>query len=98
MVDCQKNKANKVIAEQHIVLITDKRLHRFPWESLTPLRGKSVSRVPALSFIRDRLRSDVAKTDKYSVRDACYVLNPSGDLVETEKRMKPHLERYTCYK
>ena len=41
--------------EAHTFLLLDKELQAFPWESLPCLRGRSVSRLPALSFLRDRL-------------------------------------------
>ncbi|KAH9460084.1 hypothetical protein Pst134EB_008287 [Puccinia striiformis f. sp. tritici] len=43
---------------QHLFLILDKHLHGFPWEVLPILMGHSVSRIPSLSFLRDRLDGD----------------------------------------
>ncbi|KFH63503.1 hypothetical protein MVEG_10912 [Podila verticillata NRRL 6337] len=39
----------------HIVLILDKHLQMFPWESCPGLRGEAVSRLPSICFLRDRL-------------------------------------------
>ena len=42
----------------HTILVLDKALHAFPWESLPCLRGLAVSRVPSLAYLR-RLLGDV---------------------------------------
>ena len=36
----------------HIILVLDKALHTFPWESLPCLHGRAVSRVPSLAYLR----------------------------------------------
>lgn len=41
--------------KQHLFLILDKNLQGFPWEVLPNLKGHSISRIPSLSFLRDRL-------------------------------------------
>lgn len=42
-------------APRHTILILDKRLHAFPWESLPCLDGLAVSRVPSMKALRDRI-------------------------------------------
>src|SRR5947209_12599899 len=39
----------------HTVLIIDKSVHMFPWESLPCLEGHPVSRLPSLASLRERL-------------------------------------------
>ncbi|KAF9105230.1 hypothetical protein BGX29_000419 [Mortierella sp. GBA35] len=39
----------------HIILILDKHLQMFPWESCPVLRDEAVSRVPSIWFLRDRI-------------------------------------------
>ncbi|KAG0257307.1 hypothetical protein BG011_004021 [Mortierella polycephala] len=39
----------------HVILILDKHLQSFPWESCPVLRGEAVSRVPSMWFLRDRI-------------------------------------------
>ncbi|KAJ1659087.1 separin protein [Dispira simplex] len=39
----------------HVVLILDKHLQLLPWESMPCLRQRSVSRLPSLHFLRDRM-------------------------------------------
>ncbi|KAL5499098.1 ESP1 [Sanghuangporus vaninii] len=41
--------------DAHTFLVLDKNVQGIPWESLPVLRGHSVSRVPSISFIADRL-------------------------------------------
>lgn len=55
--DIQKDmlKPAEASSQQHLFLILDKHLHGFPWECLPHLRGHSISRIPSLSFLRDRL-------------------------------------------
>ena len=44
-----------VTAPRHTILILDKQLHAFPWESLPCLDGLAVSRVPSMKALRDRI-------------------------------------------
>jgi separase len=39
----------------HVILIVDKHLQMFPWESCPVLRDEAVSRVPSIWFLRDRI-------------------------------------------
>lgn len=83
---------------EHTFLILDKHLHAFPWESLPCLRGRSVSRLPSLSFLRDRL--DLAA--EHGAQDfldvsidpsrTSYILNPGGDLRHTQQTFEPWLK------
>ncbi|KAI5983296.1 peptidase family C50-domain-containing protein [Pisolithus albus] len=93
-------KKGDVIDDDHIFLVLDRRLQGIPWESIPVLRGRSVSRIPSLNFLLDRvhlaaLQSRAARSsesqpvvDRISIdpRKAYYILNPSGDLKGTEGR------------
>ncbi|KAI8634582.1 peptidase family C50-domain-containing protein [Xylariaceae sp. FL1651] len=83
----------------HTILILDKPLHVFPWESLPCLHGLAVSRVPSLDCLRrsilesrdpgsDNEPSDVASGSRaghhVSTNSGTYILNPSADLTNTE--------------
>ncbi|KAF2093658.1 hypothetical protein NA57DRAFT_81158 [Rhizodiscina lignyota] len=46
---------SKFEAAPHTILILDKTLHAFPWESLPCLAGLSVSRLPSMEALRERL-------------------------------------------
>ncbi|WAQ82072.1 hypothetical protein PtA15_2A385 [Puccinia triticina] len=80
---------------QHLFLILDKNLHGFPWEVLPILTGHSVSRIPSLSFLRDRLgdeqANDLAPLSIDPTRTS-YILNPSGDLTSTQLKFEGWLE------
>jgi len=83
---------------QHLFLILDKHLHGFPWEVLPILIGHSVSRVPSLSFLRERL-GDAQETTKTGIAampidptGTSYILNPSGDLASTQLKFESWLE------
>lgn len=83
--------------DEHTFLILDKRLQPFPWESLPCLRGRSVSRLPSLSFLRDRLdlaanRSPTAPHDfVVDYARTAYLINPGGDLKNTQQTFEPWL-------
>lgn len=86
--------------QQHTYLILDKTLQAFPWESLPCMRGQSVSRIPSMSFLRDRLdlasaRSGAGGNHRIVVDSgkAAFVLNPGQDLVNTQKLFEPWLDR-----
>ena len=77
----------------HTVLVLDKALHLFPWESLPCLQGFPVSRVPSLECLRERVvqfrnsRSGVV-VDRTS---GAYILNPTGDLRTTQATFEKDL-------
>ncbi|EKM60615.1 uncharacterized protein PHACADRAFT_203784 [Phanerochaete carnosa HHB-10118-sp] len=85
--------------DAHMFLVLDKNVAGVPWESLPILRGRSISRIPSVDFLLDRLEycqqmkvagSSAAQgsVDRIVVdpRSTYYVLNPSGDLKNTEGR------------
>nr|GAT53299.1 cysteine peptidase C50 [Mycena chlorophos] len=86
----------KVEQDEHMFLILDKNIQGLPWESIPVLRGQSVSRIPSVDFLLDRiqlagwgLKSRVG-VDRAQVdpRSGYCLLNPSGDLVRTEGRFQ----------
>lgn len=92
---------DKIPTSAHTILILDKDLHMFPWESMPCLEQLPISRLPSLAALRERL---LAATSSAAIQDApaghyisakaggTSMLNPSGDLVHTSKAIKPHLE------
>ena len=86
--------------DEHTFLVLDQDLQAFPWESLPCLQGRSVSRLPALSFLRDRLDHAAAHASLEApphevVVDhgrTAFVLNPGGDLKNTQKTFEPWLD------
>jgi separase len=88
-------------ATQHMILILDNNLHGFPWESLPYLERLSISRLPSLAALRERLFSVKQNTLQQKHVPGHYiraesggtsVLNPSGDLSHTTKTLKPRLD------
>lgn len=76
-------------ASQHTILVLDKELIAFPWESLSCLKGQAVTRMPSLGCIKkrlDRLRlqDPNASTLRISRNNGAYILNPSTDLTSTQ--------------
>lgn len=82
-----------------LICIFDEILQRLPWESMPHIRDNTlpVSRCPAAAFVFAsciRNRSDennVVITATF--RNARTLVNPSGDLKRTQKKMKPVFER-----
>jgi separase len=85
--------------DSHLILVLDRRLHAFPWESLPCLQTSSVSRVDSMLTLRDRILEmrSVAKSEAgrhiVSKRTGSYILNPGGDLKGTESTMAPELSK-----
>jgi separase len=71
-------------SHKHMILIPDKNIQHLPWESISILRGHSVSRMPSLEMLSQYLALEQT-VDQDSV---FYLLNPSGDLTRTEKNFK----------
>ncbi|KAL7800000.1 peptidase family C50 domain-containing protein [Trichoderma ceciliae] len=74
----------------HTVLVLDKLLHAFPWESLPCMDGLSVSRVPSLACLRQLIQeagrgpASESRGHFVSAKAGTYILNPSSDLTNTE--------------
>jgi len=82
--------------EQHLILVLEKRLLAFPWESLPCLEGVSVSRVGNMLSLRKQIlamrnqsRGNIQTSDRcvINIKGGTYILNPSGDLINTEKTL-----------
>jgi separase len=88
-------------ASRHTILILDNNLHAFPWESLPCLEQLSISRLPSLAALRERILSARSSATQQDAAPGHYIststggtsiLNPSGDLAHTSKTIKPHLD------
>ncbi|KAI6779724.1 Peptidase C50 [Emericellopsis cladophorae] len=85
-------------AGTHTILVLDKALHMFPWESMPCLKELPVSRVPSLAALRRLITEAKASKNKMNnggddVADGhyispqeggSYILNPSSDLKNTQ--------------
>jgi separase len=88
-------------AAQHTILILDNNLHGFPWESIPCLEKLSISRLPSLAALRERLLTarSCASHDEHppghyirAGSGGASILNPSGDLSHTSKTLQPRLD------
>ncbi|KAG0156236.1 hypothetical protein PDIDSM_3413 [Penicillium digitatum] len=84
---------------KHTILVLDKALHLFPWESLPCLQGYPVCRVPSLECLRDRVlqfrkASSGAMVDRSS---GAFVLNPTGDLRTTQTTFEQDLSQFKSW-
>ncbi|KUJ21034.1 uncharacterized protein LY89DRAFT_778661 [Mollisia scopiformis] len=85
---------------RHTILVLDKALHSLPWESLPCMDGLAVSRVSSLGCLRDRILAqqksgavDAAEGHYISRSKGSYILNPAGDLKNTQTTFQKSLER-----
>ena len=91
----------------HTILILDKSIHCFPWESLPCMFGRPVSRLPSLSHLRYRIlqqnqqdpQNEGRADSGYRVNssDGAYILNPAGDLISTQKIFQKPLACLTSW-
>lgn len=93
------------------ILVLDKTLHCFPWESLPCLSGQWVSRLPSLECLRVRIlrqqqqqqqsipTPDDSPDNKYCIprTNGTYILNPSGDLTSTQSTFEAPLSALTTW-
>ncbi|KAK4221051.1 Separin [Podospora fimiseda] len=86
----------------HTILILDKALHIFPWESLPCMVNQPISRMPSLACLRRLILDQRASTTTggssssneghyASIRSGSYILNPSADLKTTQSTFLPPL-------
>ena len=84
-------------SEKHTILILDKRLHCFPWESLPCIKGHAVSRLPSLGCLRDRITQQRENPTVVDGRiharknNGASILNPAGDLNATQAKFEEPL-------
>ncbi|KAJ5176501.1 Separin [Penicillium canariense] len=79
----------------HTVLVLDKALHLFPWESLPCLQGFPVCRVPSLECLRQRVLQfrDSQSGVVVDRSSGSYLLNPTGDLRTTQVTFEGDLSK-----
>ena len=88
------NTSTNTTQQGHIILILDKELGSFPWESIPCLQNRSVSRMPSLGSIKERLdmirtQSPTASHFTIPASQGAYMLNPSSDLTSTQETFLP---------
>jgi len=78
-----------------LFLILDENLHRFPFEGMPILKGKTVCRVPCISFVLATLRESKFNSESFPVIDpsnVSYIVDPENNLQATQKRLLPAIE------
>nr|XP_006819432.1 PREDICTED: uncharacterized protein LOC102810216 [Saccoglossus kowalevskii] len=81
----------KSIKRCPVILVLDKHVQQLPWESLSIINAskQSISRMPSIQFILSHLqeRSNEHSVLSHGVNPSktSYVVNPSGDLANTQK-------------
>lgn len=98
----ETEEASKV-EDRHLILVLDRRLHVFPWESMPCLDGASVSRVGSMQSLKERISAVRehyhAPTNSVSDRltvprgSGSFILNPSSNLPGTETALLPTLSK-----
>eukprot|EP00980_Cylindrotheca_fusiformis_P023476 scaffold10507_cov128-Cylindrotheca_fusiformis.AAC.9 len=79
-----------------LFLLLDENLHRFPFEGMVSLQGKSVCRIPSLPFVYSALLDCVATRKQWPIVDpsgASFVLDPENNLQATQERLLPVLQK-----
>ncbi|XP_067229495.1 separin isoform X1 [Chanodichthys erythropterus] len=77
----------------HTVLILDKYMQRLPWENIACLKTCSVTRMPSLHAVLGHshlkeMDSSCVLSSGVNPKKVYYVLNPDGNLPDTENRFK----------
>ncbi|WBW75123.1 separase/separin [Schizosaccharomyces osmophilus] len=87
------NNYNSENSASHTVLLLDRMVHKFPWESLPCLQQQSVSRLPSVSVLRNMLNKNFNQQPFVEVHSdsGSYVLNPSLDLKHTQDMFEAEL-------
>uniref|UniRef100_A0A8D0HNU3 separase n=1 Tax=Sphenodon punctatus TaxID=8508 RepID=A0A8D0HNU3_SPHPU len=94
-VDKVKSCAEKSFG--HLVLVLDKHLQKFPWESMPCLRALSVTRLPSLRFLYSysllqQVRAASVLARGVDPSSAFYILNPHNNLPGTEAHFRSWFE------
>jgi separase len=91
--ECNSNESNN--CDKCLFLVLDENLHRFPFEGMPVLKGKTVCRIPCLSFV---LATLVERGDSPMIfpsvdpANVSYILNPENNLQATQDRLLPAIE------
>ena len=87
-------------SDKCIFLILDENLHRFPFEGMPILKGKTVCRLPCLSFVLATLHEYSFDSKSIPFVDpsrVSYVLDPENNLQATQNRILPAIESISSF-
>ncbi len=80
---------NQEEENETIFLILDENLQRFPFENLSFFRGKSVCRIPSLTFMVAMLRQRSFQEYLVDTEKVSYIIDPESNLAATRDRLYP---------
>lgn len=88
-----RNSGKGVLLRHPVILLLDKHLSKYPWESMPLLRKHPISRMPSIYSIqriyqKNRNKTSYAKCFDVGDNYTSFVINPSGDLSRTEKTFR----------
>lgn len=86
----EENESQSSCPERHpcVMLVLDESLHRFPFEGLSYLGGKQVTRIPTLSFALARIWELQGQSTKIvNPAAGSYVVDPENNLGQTSTRI-----------
>ena len=81
--------------DEHLILVPGHSCQFVPWESMSFLRNRSVSRMPSVTLLFESLRRHKDQMTVYNKGDQglLYVVNPASDLIKTQARFEPVLDQ-----
>ncbi|KAL9646724.1 hypothetical protein ABK040_001146 [Willaertia magna] len=82
----------EVIRRKHIVYCLDKLIQQLPIETMPLLKNHPSSRMPSLLLLYYQLSRKLECNEELKLNNVFYVLNPSGDLNNSEERFKPYFQ------
>ncbi|KAM3621454.1 uncharacterized protein V6R79_011383 [Siganus canaliculatus] len=85
--------ADRAEPHGHVVLILDKYLQKLPWESISMLRARSVTRMPSLQSlvglsVQKEADSKSILKQGVDAKQVFYVLDPDANLTNSQERFK----------
>ncbi|EAU89520.1 cysteine-type endopeptidase [Coprinopsis cinerea okayama7 len=75
------NRAMTAALDEHVFLVLDKNVQGLPWESLPIMKGRSISRIPCVDFLVDRVELANLKRGKSRAASASTTGGPPGSAV-----------------
>jgi len=85
----------RILADSCTFLILDENLTRFPFEGMPCFEGKTVSRLPSLSFLLAKLvetETDQEGVLSVNAERTSFILDPESNLGGTKQRLLPFIE------
>ncbi|VDK68995.1 unnamed protein product [Litomosoides sigmodontis] len=86
-------------SNSYVLFCVSPELSSFPFELLPVMEShKRVCRISSLHMFEELLHLSKKIPKAVDGKNSFYVLDPGGDLTDTQKRLSKELEKYTCWK